>query len=86
MTIIIVDPMGRDVSMGGDLQVKGIPELGEYFRNVPVQFADAAFPRRMVGLIGRDLLRHATFVYKGSIGQFDFKLDLGSLTQRIPGT
>jgi len=86
LTIIIIDPMGREVSMGGDLQVKGIPELGEYFRNVPVQFADAAFPRRMVGLIGRDLLRHATFVYKGSIGQFDFKLDLGSLTQRIPGT
>jgi hypothetical protein len=85
LTIIIVDHMGREISVKGDLQAKGIPELGEYFRNLPVQFADA-FPRRMVGLIGRDLLRHSTFTYKGSIGQFDFKLDLGSLTQGVPGT
>lgn len=85
LTIIIVDHMGREVTVNGDLQAKGIPELGEYFRNLPVQFQDA-FPKRMVGLIGRDLLRHATFVYKGSIGQFDFKLDLNTLAQRIPGT
>jgi hypothetical protein len=85
LTISIVDHVGRQTTVGGDLQAKGIPELGDYFRNIPIQFLDS-FPKRMVGLIGRDLLRHATFVYKGSVGQFDFKLDLGSLAQGVPGT
>ncbi len=84
LTIIILDA-GQQVSVTGDLQAKGIPELGDYFRHVPMQTQDP-FPKRMVGLLGRDLLRHAIFVYKGSVGQFDFRLDLGSLSQAVPGT
>ena len=85
LTINFIDPVGRQVAVGGDIQAKGIPDLGDYFRHVPMDTPDP-FPKRMVGLIGRDLLRHATFVYKGSVGQFDFRLDLGSLSQAVPGT
>jgi hypothetical protein len=85
LTITFANPMGGEYGANGDIQAKGIPELGEYFRRIPIHSKDS-FPLRMIGLIGQDLLRHATFVYKGSLGQFDFKLDVHSLPQTMPGT
>jgi len=84
LTITFSDPMGGQHGVNGEVEAKGIPELGEYFRRLPME-SKGSFPMRMIGLIGRDLLRHATFVYKGSIGQFDFKLDMGSFAQVIQG-
>ena len=52
------------------------------------RFAEAAglrrgeHPMRLIGLLGRDLLRHARFQYDGLAGQIDVHFDLGNLVKR----
>lgn len=82
LTISIADKTGAQVSVNGEIQAMGIPRLNEYFQQLQIQTSDP-FPRRMIGLVGRDLMRHATLTYMGSKGQFEFKLDLSSFQQTI---
>jgi hypothetical protein len=82
LTISIVDPSGSQLSIGGEIQAMAVPRLGEYFQAMGASSADP-FPARMIGLVGRDLLRHATLVYEGSKGSFEFKVDVSSLQQDV---
>jgi len=36
-------------------------------------------PVRMIGLLGRDCLRHGTFTYRGAEGRIDLRLDLATI-------
>ena len=73
---------GNLLSLSGEIQAMGIPRLQEYMRSLGLQTPDG-FPSRMIGFLGRDLLRHATLTYEGSKGRFEFKLDLSTLQQTI---
>lgn len=77
LKLSIGDQAGNQVQVEGTREVIGIPELGDYFKQMPVQDT-GAFPWRLIGLIGRDFLAYTTFTYRGSAGEFEFKLDLGS--------
>ncbi len=58
-------------------QAAGIPDLGKHLDATQVQTGDD-YPKRLIGLLGRDFLLHATLIYRGSQGIIEIQLDMGS--------
>lgn len=59
-------------------EVMGIPHLNEPYREIGV-LDGTGRPVRLIGLLGRDFLRHVTMTYRGSSAEVEFVLDFGSL-------
>lgn len=69
---------GNQTSMKGDIDVKGVKDLGAFMNTLKLETSDM-FPKRLIGLLGREWLRHGTLLYEGTKGRFQFTLDLSSL-------
>ena len=73
--ISIQNELGNTTTMQWEQEVQGIPGLEK-----PLKAIDTIFlgkKEELVGLIGRDILRHTLFTYNGSTGKvhFDFHLN-----------
>jgi len=82
--IAIRDALGNQTVVGNQMQVMGIPDLG---KSLPgLQFGDQ--PIKVIGLLGRDFLRHATLVYDGARGHFRVTINRASIRTwiaQVPG-
>ena len=65
---------GMVSEISNEIRASGIPELGNQLNHLVV--TNPKVP--MIGLIGRDLLRHATLIYRGSQGNVTLEFDLNS--------
>lgn len=73
----IEDDKGNRSTLTTEKSVTAVPEIE---KAVPAEvFVDDRFPKRLVGLIGRDFLRHAKVVYDGPRAKIEVTLDLESL-------
>jgi hypothetical protein len=64
LTITVADSFGQRTTVESFRQVAGVPDLNKVFNALGVQTAEADdFPKRLIGLLGREFLRHATLVY-----------------------
>ena len=77
--MLAIDNEGVRTTITANLQVMGVPELGTVLSHVPLVTGTEAFPKRLIGLLGRDFLRHATLVYRGSQGIVEIKVDLATM-------
>ena len=82
LTLRIVDSFGQQTVLNHQGQVMGIPELDEQLGRVGLQVPDGQ-TKRLIGLLGRDILRYATLTYRGSEGIVEMTLDLDALP-RLP--
>lgn len=80
LTITIADSFGQSTTIESFRQVAGVPELNKVFTALGVQTPDD-FPKRLIGLLGREFLRHARLVYDGSRGLVEVSVHLDSLTK-----
>lgn len=62
-------------------QVVGIPELGRYLERFDVKMKED-HPKRVIGLLGREFLEHATMIYRGPRGLVEIILDPASFRAR----
>ena len=60
-----------------EVEAQGIPRLEESI--LPLGISQQGMGANLVGLLGRDILRHATIVYSGTKGVVEVTLDLASL-------
>ena len=72
-----------------DDEVVAIPNLEESLRPLDVkaylkQAPESSQPVRLIGLLGRDFLSHATLLYEGSKGHCRLTLDVGSFQKPAP--
>lgn len=72
---------GTSLRVSREMLVAGIPGLQETFARLGVKDA-LGNPVKVIGLIGRDFLRHARMVYDGPTGHLELELDLGSLQKK----
>ena len=68
----------RDASIASVLAVAAVPGLSEV---MPLREGDRDV--RVVGLLGRDFLRHVVFTYDGPSGSFRLQLDQRDLVVRV---
>jgi len=62
-----------------EAEVEEIPNLEESVE--PLGLMHSGQPVKLVGLLGRDILRHARFLYDGIDGRIEIKFDLDSLNR-----
>jgi len=74
----IADPVRGQIVVASQMVVAGIPNLDRVFQQRHPVTADG-HPVRMIGLLGRDFLRHGTFTYRGAEGRMDLRLDLDTM-------
>lgn len=60
---------------GWEQEVQGVPNLHECVQNLTF----AGHPMEVIGLLGRDILRHAKIRYDGPAGSLSFEFDVASL-------
>jgi hypothetical protein len=77
--ISIVKDDGTTSYMEGTIRAAGIPHLRDYFDNKQVK--QGGNPVRMVGLLGRDLLRLSRMNYQGTKGVVNYTFDFSSLVK-----
>ena len=77
------DSFGNVVQIEAIRQVAGIPELGRYLDGFKLTTSDD-HPKRVVGLLGREFLQHATLVYRGNRGIVELILDPDSFRPKTP--
>jgi hypothetical protein len=75
------DSFGNVVVVQSHRQAAGIPELGRYLDPAKVKTPDD-HPIRLIGLLGREFLLHATLVYRGSRGIVELVLDPDSFPKK----
>ena len=75
LRIKIQNELGTTTTMQWDQEVMGVPDLEKSLKPLDITFLGEK--RELVGLIGRDILRHTLFTYNGSTGKvhIDFHLD-----------
>ncbi len=71
---------GHATGIARESVVMGIPELG----NHPTAAEFHGKPIRLIGLLGRDFLRHATLTYDGDAGRIEMRLHLHSIPKGKP--
>jgi hypothetical protein len=74
LEIVFTDSFGNESRVGSNSRVAGIPDLHMILRSLPLETGDEC-PKRLIGLLGRDFLRHATLIYQGSRGIVEVVLD-----------
>ncbi|HYM62753.1 MAG TPA: hypothetical protein VEZ11_17850 [Thermoanaerobaculia bacterium] len=62
-------------TFGWEQEVQGIPDLEKHAPGVAMLGEE----RAVVGLLGRDILRHARFLYDGPAGSLSFTFEVASL-------
>ena len=73
----ICDPKKGTTVLGAEQRVQAIPKLEESFRRMDVRDGNGN-PVRLIGLLGRDFLRHTKFTYDGH-GNFEVIVRLDTL-------
>lgn len=68
---------GRTLRVAREQEAVGIPDLDEMGGRLGI--SDTQGPVRIIGLLGRDFLRHAKFNYDGVKGVLHFVFDAGTL-------
>lgn len=74
----ITDSYGNRTEVRSEQRVLGVPDMQKLFDALQVKVGGNV-PPRLIGLIGRDFLRHATLIYRGTKGSFEVVLDLTSI-------
>jgi len=69
---------GKITTIGWEQEVQGIPDLELHAQGL--QYAGESV--EVVGLLGRDILRHTRLAYDGIDGRFEITFDLKSLQQQ----
>jgi Aspartyl protease len=77
LTLVITDQRGGELRYDHEAEAQGIPDLEKNI--APYNVRHAGKPARLVGLLGRDILQHATLTYNGTGGWFEINFDLTSL-------
>ena len=77
LTLVIRDNEGHQTTITSVRQAMGIPDLDQPLKAMNVDLG-SSFPTRLIGLLGREFLRHATMTYRGSKGIVEIVLDLES--------
>jgi hypothetical protein len=72
------------VTIENEKAVLSVPRLDEHWKPTDIQTGDD-HPTRLIGLLGRDFLRHATLTYNGTTGLIDVALDLSTMPAHPPG-
>jgi hypothetical protein len=81
---VVFDAPGKAATaITGDRDVTGVKDLHKFIDHMQIK-PTPGFPHRLIGLLGRDWLRHGTLLYEGSKGRFEFKLDFASLVPDPP--
>ncbi|MCP4897576.1 MAG: hypothetical protein GY906_11445 [bacterium] len=70
----VIVPIDR-IMLGTSLQVLGIPDLEKPYRNMGTKAAETGEPIRVIGLLGRDFLRHTVLIYGGAEGRVEIWVD-----------
>ena len=83
LTVQFSDNSGNQIGVMSSSRVNGVPGLGKHWNPEELQTEDD-YPKRLIGLLGRDFLRHAILTYNGNTGLVEVALDLNSLPQREP--
>jgi hypothetical protein len=78
-TLRIADPAGKMLSISfEDHEVLGIPKMKESFDRFGIRDQTGKL-LNVIGVLGREFLRHAKLVYDGPRGTIDFEIDAGSV-------
>jgi hypothetical protein len=77
LTLSIRDSFGSQTTLQSVQRVIGVPELDKLFLTAGVSLGNQ--PLRLIGLIGREFLRHATLIYKGGSASFEVAIDMASI-------
>jgi hypothetical protein len=77
LTLKILDGKGGVLRIDYDTEATGVEDLNEGVTQLSLMHYGR--PVRLVGLLGRDMLQHATLTYRGTEGRFDVAFDLDSL-------
>jgi len=80
LALKIGDPAHGEVVISSQLVAAGIPDLNKAFQSRHPKTVDGR-PIRLIGLLGRDLLRHGTFTYQGTEGRMKLRLDIDTMGQ-----
>lgn len=81
LTLRIVDSFGQQTVVNHQGLVMGIPDLGQQLSALGLQAPDG-YTTRLIGLLGRDILRYATVTYQGSKGIVEIAFDLDALPRK----
>jgi hypothetical protein len=77
LILSIKDTFGNTTTIQSVQRVLGVKDMESLFAAMGVQVGKQ--PIRLIGLLGRDFLRHATLIYKGPSGAFEVIMDLSSM-------
>lgn len=80
LTVTIEVRPGVTGSIQSDQPVMAIPELDKAIS--PGELVLENYPTRVIGLLGRDFLRHVTFVYDGQLARFEIAVHHKSMPDR----
>ena len=64
-------------TIGAVIRASGIPSLEQTFQNMGVKINGR--PVRVIGLLGRDMLRFCKMTYNGLTGDVDYRFDLRAM-------
>ena len=82
LRIAITDGTGASSVISSQMQAMAIPELDKHLQQLGVQGTHG--PLKLIGLLGRDFLRHATLIYSGAKGRVEVQIDPSSLPSGAP--
>jgi hypothetical protein len=68
---------GGQLRYDSEIEAQGVPDLEKAIAPYNVKHSGKA--ARLVGLLGRDILQHATLTYNGPGGWYEVNFDLTSL-------
>lgn len=78
LTLRLVDPSGA-TEIYWEMEAQEIPDLEASVDHLKLTHGGA--PVRLVGLLGRDVLRHTKLLYDGIVGRLEIKFDLDSINR-----
>jgi hypothetical protein len=77
LSIRIIDQHGNKTVIESEQLVSGVPDLMKHSEALGLRNNDR--PVAFIGLLGRDFLRHTTFMYSGTRGFFEIRVDLSTM-------
>lgn len=82
LNLTIRDSFGNETRINTVQRVLGVPDMGALFATQGLKSGND--PVRLIGLLGRDFLRHATLIYKGPSGSFEIIMDFSAMKTPSP--
>lgn len=83
MVVALPTPSGLTLTIRGQNFATGVPDMDGVIDQSTFSTNDPS-PKRLIGLIGRDFLRFATLVYRGSTGVVEITIDSNLANLPIP--